>query len=276
MMNIFIKTLFAASFLGLISCNKPQEKKKKQRIEDIYKPVHTAKQISEDLEFAYKQMEPELIEDVFTEWQKTVKSNTTEFINQNETISAIYIVFNTLYKPNDLLKIGNWACINDINLNCKYVVIQNQLLYTIVNSNNINEIELINSRKELISNFRPPINTEFKNVLYLTDEYEESINDFLGIESTGIEAGGIMKPSGTQGKNNKKCELLRSYIPVLHDYWGRNWHFETYPYVNRIIFNKSITKAKIDFYVGFQSGEATLQKVGKSWIIKESKINETH
>ena len=273
MIKILIKTLFAALFLGLISCNNPQEKDKNQRIEDIYKPVHRTEQISEDLEFGYNNMEPELIENIFSEWQKTVKSNTAEYINQNETIAAIYNVFATFYKPKDLMKIGNWVCANDINLNCKYIVIQNQLLYSIVNSNNINEIELINSRKELINNFRPPVNIENKNILYLTDEYEESIIDFLEIGSAGIEADGILKRPGTQGKTNVKMELLRSYIPIQYDYLGGNLHFETYPFVNRIVLNKSLTKAKIDFCVGFQSGETLLQKVGNSWIIEESKIN---
>ena len=181
-MRSIIKLLFIITIFGTISCGSPKESKLKV-VEDVYKPVHTSQQIAEDLEFAYKQNKSVLMNNFFLEWQETIKPNTIEFINQNKTIAAIYNVFDTFYKPNDLMKIGNWACLNDINLNCEYIVIQNQIVYSIINSGNINEIDWSLSKKNLISNFRPPITLNSKNILYLTDEYEESINDFLGKES---------------------------------------------------------------------------------------------
>ncbi len=272
-MRTIIKSLLSITIFGTISCGTPPKESKFKVVEDIYKPVHTADQILEDLEFAYKHMEPVLVENFFSEWQKNIKPNSVEFINQNETIAAIYSVFDTFYKPHELLKIGDWACINDINLDCRYIVIQNQIVYSTVNSNNVNEIDWNNSRKNLISNFRPQITSESKNVLYLTDEYEESINDFLGKESIESDQVETVQPSQNQG-NERKIGLLKQYIPILHDYWGRTWQLETYPYVNRIIFNKSITKAKVEFYVGFQNGQVLLEKKGNKWVIKESKINQ--
>ncbi len=272
-MKTIIKSLLGISLFGTISCGSSPKESKFKVVEDSYQPVHTAQQLTEDLEFAYKHMEPVLIDNFFSEWQKNVKPNSVEFINQNETIAAIYNVFDTFYKPNDLLKIGSWACVDDINLNCEYIVIQNQIVYSIVNSNNINEVDLNFSKKNLISNFRPQITSESKNVLYLTDEYEESINDFLGKESMDPAQGDTLQSSQNQS-NKRKIELLKQYIPILHDYWGRIWQLETYPYVNRIIFNKSITKARVEFYVGFQSGQALLEKKGNKWIIRESKISQ--
>ena len=261
-MRTIIKSLLSITIFGTVSCGSPPKESKFKIVEDNYKPVHTAQQITEDLEFAYKQREPVLIENFFSEWQKNVKPNSIEFINQNETIAAIYSVFDTFYKPNDLMKIGNWACVDDINLNCEYIVIQNQIVYSIVNSSNINEVDLNISKKNLISNFRPQITSESKNVLYLTDEYEESINDFLGKESSEPLEVEAMQPSQNQG-NERKIKLLKQHIPILHDYWGRTWQLETYPYVNRIIFNKSITKARVEFYAGFQNGQALLEKKRK-------------
>jgi hypothetical protein len=272
-MRTVIKSLLSITIFGTVSCGSPPKESKVKVVEDIYKPVHTADQILDDLEFAYKHMEPVLIDNFFSEWQKNVKPNTVEFINQNETLVAVYNVFDTFYKPNDLMKIGNWACVDDINLNCEYIVIQNQIIYSIVNSKNINQVDLNISKKNLISNFRPQITSGCKSVLYLTDEYEESINDFLGKESSVPEKVAAMQPSQNQG-NERKIELLKQYIPILHDYWGRIWQLETYPYVNRIIFNKSITKAKIEYYVGFQNGQVLLEKKGNKWVIKESKINQ--
>jgi len=230
-MRTIIKSLLSITIFGTISCGTPPKESKFKVVEDIYKPVHAADQILEDLEFAYMHMEPVLVENFFSEWQKNIKPNSVAFINQNETLVAVYNVFDTFFKPNDLMKIGSWACVDDINLNCEYIVIQNQIVYSIVKSNNINEVDWKISKKNLISNFRPRITSESKNVLYLTDEYEESINDFLGKESSEPLEVEAMQPPQNQG-NERKIELLKQCIPILHDYWGRTWQLETYPYVN--------------------------------------------
>ena len=45
-------------------------------------------------------------------------------------------------------------------------------------------------------------------------------------------------------------------------HWGGYWHLETHPDIGGIIFNKTLTKAKIDFRVGYQDGKAILERNG--------------
>lgn len=274
MTSAVIKSFLIIIFLGTISCGSVPKESNLKKVEDSYKPVHPAEQITEDLEIAFYKKDPILIENIFAEWKKTVTPNTVEFINQNDTIAAIFEVFNLFYKPNDIHLLGVWEFDNDLNSNCKYILVQNKIFYSILNSNKINKVDWIKSRKSLLSNFRPPLTSDSINILYQTDEYEESFIDFLAYAAPRVieEKGKYLEISD---ETQAKYELLKDYIPLRIGQKENIWHFETYPYVNRILFNKSITKAKIDFSVGSQFGMASLQKKGRNWIIIESK-NESH
>jgi len=80
-----------------------------------------------------------------------------------------------------------------------------------------------------------------------------------------------MSPYQTIEESEKKYNILRSYIPILHGHWGGYWHIVTHPDVSIIIFNKTLTKARVDFSFGYQGGETILEKEGDDWVIKESK-----
>jgi len=272
MASTLIKLLIAIIFFGIISCSTSPKASDLKKVEDIYKPVYSAEEITNDLEFALNKRESVLIENIFAEWQRTVKPNSIEFINQNDTIAAIYEVFNSFYKPNDIQKLGDWEIFKDLNSNCKYVVIRNKIQYSILNVNRITHVDWINSKRILFSNFRPPLNSVGSNVLYLTDEYEESISDFLGYE-TLLAKSEKGKSSEYSDERQRKYALLKDYIPVVLEQKENFWHLATYPYVNRIFLNKSLTKAKIDFSVGSEFGIAILKKEGENWIITENKIS---
>lgn len=273
MMSASAKIFLVLILFGAISCGTSPKELNFKVVEDIYKPVHSAEQIGEDLEFAYQRKETELTENIFEKWNKTVRPNTAEYIYQNDTISAIYEIFKTFYKPNDYLKFGNWGYRNYLKSHYKYIVVQNTILYSVLNSNKINKIEGINVRKSLITNFRPPISSDSNHVLYLTEEYAESLNNYLSAEIKKARDNQLNNTSGYRIEKLVKAELLRSYIPVNYDYLDRYWYFESNPYINKIIFNKTMNKAKIDFSVGQQGGEAILENKGQGWFVKQIKSN---
>lgn len=268
---LYILTLLT---LTIVSCGPKQNegpKTNKIKVNDSYKPAFTVNQLCDKLEFSFSKMQVDSFEQIFIDWNKTIKSNTDNFINQNDTINSVFNVYKEFYKPLDLLKLGNWEWGNALNENSKYVVVQNKIFYSVIQTENFNDINWSKLKKDSIINFRPPLDLDKNKILYLTDEYAESINKFLGTESTQLGEENIMNPSIPEGETEKRYEILRSYIPLLLGHWGSYWHLETHPDISIIIFNKSLTKAKIDFRVGYQGGEAILEKNGNNWIIKESK-----
>jgi hypothetical protein len=216
-------------------------------------------------------MQTDSFNQIFIDWNRMIKPNADNFIYQNDTINSVFNVYKAFYKPLDLLKLGDWEWGNELNSKCKYVIVQNKIFYSILSTDSLDEIDYDKLKTDSINNFRPPIELEKNKVLYLTGEYAKTLNKFLGSTSTELGEGDIMNPSRPAGESEKRYELLRPYIPILHGHWGGYWHLETHPEINLIIFNKSLTRAKINFRVGYQGGEAILEKSGSDWAIKESK-----
>lgn len=258
---------------GLHSCGlTPSSRKVSEQGIDTYKPIFTDSIINYKLEFAFKHNSQDTLRQLFADWNQMIKPNSKDFIEQNDTIKAVFDSYKVFYKPLDLLKLGDWEWGNDLNSNCKYVAVQNKIFYAVVSSDNFDDFNWDTSHKDSIINFRPPLQIASNKVLYLTTEYEKSINYFLGTESTEMGTPDIMNPSRPEGESKKRYEMIRPFIPILHGHWGGYWHLKTHPVVYIILFNSDLTIAKFDFRVGYQGGEATLTKGSNAWIIKESKV----
>lgn len=269
------RLIFQFATLSLIfvlcSCGLHSEQKKELKlVEDTYKPIYSTTYLNDKLEFAFKQGSLDSIGQIFLQWNVKIEPNTKEFIEQNDTIKAVYDVYKEFYKPLDLLKLGDWEGGNELNSECKYVVIQNAMFYAVMDSNSFNNFNWRSSRKDSICNFRPPLNIDSKKVLYLTTEYDKTLNQFLGTKSTKFGEPNIMNTSRPTGDSEKRYEIIRPFIPILHGHWGGYWHLETHPDVAYILFNKDLTVARIDFRVGYQGGEATLIKGINGWTIAKS------
>jgi len=149
-------------------------------------------------------------------------------------------------------------------------MVQNKISYSVLSTDSFNMFYALNPSKYSISDFRPPLNLDKSKVLYLTPEYKSAINDFLGAEATELGEGNIMNPSRPKGTSAERYSMLRPFIPILHGH-DSGWNIETNPTVDLITFNKSLTKAIVQFIVGYQGGEATLIRSNSGWVIKESK-----
>jgi len=240
-------------------------------IKDLYEPAYTTNQLSEKLEAAYLNLSTGKLDDFFDDWNKTVKQNSNEFIYKNDTVKAVYDIYKVFYNPLDVLKLGDWEWGNSLNSDCKYVAVQNKMFYYILPDINIDNISYLETKRYYIDNFRPSVNLNSDKVLYLADEYNESINIFLGSESIEAGVGGIMNPSRPKGESEKRYNFLRQYIPILHGHWGGYWHIETHPEIERLVFNYKLDKATAYFRVGYMGGEATFSKDGNKWILEDSR-----
>lgn len=271
-MRAITKSLLGIILLGTISCGSYPKELHFKKVDDIYKPVHTVEQITEDLEFAYTHNEPDLIENIFSEWQNAVKPNTVEFINQNDTIAAIYNVFSAFLKSGNILKRGNLQECNELNQKFKYIVIQNVLFYSILYMNKIGELEWNNSRKSMISNFRPPLETVDNNVLYLTEEYDESINAFLGWEIIPAKDE-IEIHSEYQDDWILKFELLKDYLPIRPNQRENCWHFETDRMLTRSFLINPLQKQKFTLILVLKVEQQYSKKKGKIGLLMRAKRN---
>lgn len=270
-MRLLAIVILPAILIGLSSCaQNSRTKKQSENIADDYKPVYTVTELNDQLEASFKQSSSDALGQIFKRWNETIQPNPKSFIEQNDTIKAIFDAYREFYKPLDLLKLGDWEWGNELNSKSKYVVVQNNISYAVMPADSIDNFDWGTLKKEAIDNFRPPVTIAPEKVLYLTTEYDKALNQFLGTESTKVGEPNVMNPSLPAGESEKRYEMIRPFIPVLHGHWGGYWHLETHPIVNTILFNKNLTTAKFYFRVGYQGGEATLIKSANRWTIKES------
>jgi len=271
-MIINIRFLALIILCGLFSCTQNHDNKRAAvKISDTYVPEYSILELSKKLDVACEQSSSDSLQAFFTDWNETVKSNSKDFIYQNDTIKAVFDVYKEFYKPLNLLKLGDWEWGNKLNSGCKFIVVQNKLYYAVIASGNFSDFDWSTYKKDSINNFRPPLNLDSNKILYLTTEYDKTLNLFLGSISIEMGQRNIMDPAKPNGESEKRYLILRAFIPILHGHWGGYWHLETHPAASIILFNKGLTLAKVNFRVGYQGGEAILTKEDNGWIIKESR-----
>lgn len=247
------------------STEKSDEKEELQPVNELYEKMERAFQLSSTND----------LEQFFKDWNESVFPNTVEFIQQNDTVEAIYEVYKLFYEPLDLTKLGNWEELSkNLNSNCKYVAVQNKIIYGVVEDIISSELPSyyysLHSAYDTINDFRPSINMAKEQVLYLLPEYEEALNIFMRTESIGKES--TEYNWGNYEDILKRYEFIRPYIPILRGHWGLYWHLATHPQIHQIVFNKPLNKAIIYFRVGYQGGEVILKKQANQWTIIESRV----
>src|SRR5438093_12161670 len=117
--------LISGLYLFILTACTAQQQKPNHKQEDNLTSIYPAKQLERKLEELYNQRKTDSLDQFFTGWNKTVQPNTEAFIHQNDTVNAVFGVYKAIYKPFNLLQLGDWEWGNKLNENCRYVVVQN-------------------------------------------------------------------------------------------------------------------------------------------------------
>jgi len=248
---------------------------KGEDVEPEVKIEQSVEELYEKLETAYQESSTDNLEKFFTNWNVSFSSNTVDFIKQSKITEAIFEIYKKFYNPLNLTQLGDWEWGNGLNSNSKYIAVQNKIVFAGLKKEFFDIYfyqgiyETI--KYDTICDFRPPLNLGKDKVLYLTPNYEKTLNMFLGVESTEMGENGIMTPSMPKGDSEKRYSSIRPYIPILHGHWGGYWHLATHPEISRIFVDTNSGAAKVFFRVGYQGGEALLKKKSSGWTIVESK-----
>ncbi|MCM4165977.1 MULTISPECIES: hypothetical protein [unclassified Arenibacter] len=243
---------------------------KKLTLKDSKREIISSEVLLDSLYVAYNENSEERIKSFFREWNNAVPSISSQIINESDTLRNVFKIFKQMYRPCDLLKLGDWEWGNKLNSNSQYVIVQKNLTYVILETTSLDSYSSEDVRKITIENFRPSIHVNPDSTLYLTSEYENALNKFLEDDSSEVGEENIMNPSQPKNESKRRYDFLRKYIPILHGHWGGLWHLETHPEINLIVLDKTLSKALVFFRVGFQGGEAQLTKNNNAWIIENS------
>jgi hypothetical protein len=206
--------------------------------------------LTEMLETAYKDDDTDLLLDFFVQWQNAyAPRNKEEIASQSEIVQAAYEIYGEFYTPFDLERIGESEWGPDIYEYVQFVVIQSELAVETP------EMETA----EVIRDFRPDLELEGAEALYLSQEYRQVLEGFLSEADHGRE------------ELISRLEFLNQFIRIYPGHWG-GWHLETHPLVSSITLDSELTKAIVYFRLIYQGGEAQFRKRDGQWKMIDSKL----
>jgi hypothetical protein len=277
MKKVLISLITISLVFTIYSCKQ----KTTGKIEEEIVPQYTEAQLYEQLSKAIKVPSSDSLDLFFSQWNRSIKPDSNLYIEQNDTLKAIFSAFKAFYSPNDLSRLQLDGYVdNGVNAGTRYFVVQKQIQYFVVFSDILDideDVDLFvdedgkhpDNISGMLNNFRPPVYIEADKVLYATDEYNGAVTRLLEEERRCIGDNNI-------GKENdadyiKDYKRISEYISVLPGHWGYFWHIDTHPYVDWIIFNNKFTRARIDYRIKFEGASTIMEKVAGEWKIIESK-----
>ena len=127
---------------------------------------------------------------------------------------------------------------------------------------------------EIVRNiiFRPQVSFPNKKIVYLTDEYEKILDDFLGDQHVDLGTENIMQVAYAKDESRQRMEFLMKAAIFFYGHWGGYWQYETYPKASSIIFDREMQRAVVFFRCVYEGGEVYLEKKDGEWTIYSGRL----
>lgn len=218
--------------------------------------------LSETLKSAYSHDSQEQLDTFFEDWSKLQPPITPdEFATLSSVEQEAYRLFEKFYSPEDLNRLTHGEHEN-FESDFRYIVIQNRLEVAVADTNpQFYYYRGVQSTQHTITDFRPELpNLEYPSV-YLTEQADSIIYDFL-----------FTADSTHQEDTSERASFLRQAMQLTPHHWIVDYHKFTMPHADFMVFNDEYTKAVVLFRVFFQFGDAYFEKENGNWILKHSEL----
>ena len=172
-----------------------------------------------------------------------------------------------------ILNDENWA--EKIYAGIQYSLIQNQIEIYIIDTLPEHDDRSWNTEREFekqlkqaiahlrILDFRPRVQPQKHTPVYLVPGLKGVLERFL--ESNKV----LPNETGFQSTHqdtltNRRLEFLNQELKILRSHW-EGWHIETHPFIERIVFNRDLSKAIAQYRIKYTGGRAFLARNSEGW-----------
>ncbi len=262
------------------------------------------------LKYSYKKQDVDSLDMFFIDWKNEYQPITGEHFEElSDTLKDVYEIFLDFYTPLDLKRIGGSEWGDSLYFGVDYLVVQNRIDFSIVETLDKKEIILNYLKRNItdsikyeeykrtfmkdtsdyslgftyynsidylhedsIMDFRPNLDFETVDVLYYKSKYTKILARFLKNMHHKLGFGGIMNPARARGKSKTRLDWVDTKMKIFQGHWGGYWQMTTYPSVNQILFDKKRETALIHFRMVYEGGEALYKKIDNKWTLIDSKL----
>ena len=120
--------------------------------------------------------------------------------------------------------------------------------------------------------FRPQVSFPDKKIVYLTYEYEQLLNKFLGNTHVELGENGIMQPAYSKDESRQREQFLMKAAKIFYGHWGGYWQYETYPEATSIIFDTRMQRAVVNFRFIYEGGVVYMEKKDGEWTVVSGEL----
>ncbi|MDE3259128.1 MAG: hypothetical protein OYM47_14955 [Gemmatimonadota bacterium] len=168
---------------------------------------------------------------------------------------------------------GNWA--EKIYEEAQYSLIQNEVEIYIVGTlpkpddrSFDTERGFEKQMKEAITHvrildFRPPVKPHGRTQVYLVPSLKGILEKFLESKKVLSNETGLQS-THKDSLANRRLEFLNRELKILRSHW-EGWHFETHPLIERVVFNRDLSKAIAEYRIKYAGGRAYLERTADGW-----------
>ena len=200
------------------------------------------------------------LDNFFKQWHQLIQPISPEELSScSDTIRLVYSTFTKFYH------------IQEEYLSSDYIVINNKMHVIIISDSDFNasetESDFLDKKilwKIKIDNFRPPVISHGKKILYLNTKYKTILDRFIDAETERqlINEQDFGKDKTAFEQFLKGCILrmesrrdyLENRIHLNMEHWRCGYHYVSFPEVKTLFFNQSLTKVKLFFRYTWCSG----------------------
>jgi|GEM_PF-1657663 len=187
-------------------------------------------------------------------------------------VKYVYQIFEDFYTPKNLSRIGFSSYRGNFYSDLKYALIQDHIDVKICDSITGNIFEKKYFMNLSIQDFRPNVKIPGTKVIYLDEWLKRGIMNFLDnpFITTGNDT--IISIEQAIAEREKKLNFLNKYLMIFRAGMRRYWVIETYPVLD-IFFNRDFSKARVDFMLDCEGGEAYYERTGNKWNLVKAGVS---
>lgn len=114
-----------------------------------------------------------------------------------------------------------------------------------------------------ILDFRPRVKPHGRTPVYLAPTLKGILEKFLESKKVLSNETGLQS-THQDSLANRRLEFLNRELKILRGHW-EGWHFETHPLVERIVFNRDLSKAIAEYRIKYTGGRVYLDRTADGW-----------